>query len=119
MSSTVTSRPKPDADIKREPTTPGGSSATGANGPEALVAAGAASTKPKGKDQAADDEDEEPKYKPIEWSLVRRLLTWLKPFRKQYTIGISLGLVHLLLELMSPTFMRWIIDYITGFVNKR
>jgi hypothetical protein len=37
------------------------------------------------------ENDEEQKYRPIEWSLVRRMLNMLRPYRKQYVIGISIG----------------------------
>ncbi|MDQ3441424.1 MAG: ABC transporter ATP-binding protein/permease [Planctomycetota bacterium] len=61
----------------------------------------------------ADEDDEA--YKPIDWAIVRRLLTWLAPFKKQYTLGISVGLVHLLLEMSSPLFMGWLIAYVTSY----
>jgi ATP-binding cassette, subfamily B, bacterial len=66
---------------------------------------------PRIKDEDEDDEA----YKPIDWAIVRRLLTWLKPFRKQYTLGICVGLVHLLLEMSSPLFMGWLISYVTSY----
>ena len=68
---------------------------------------------PRIKDEDEDDEA----YKPIDWAIVRRLLTWLKPFRKQYTLGISVGLVHLLLEMSSPLFMGWLIAYVTSYAT--
>jgi ATP-binding cassette subfamily B protein len=58
--------------------------------------------------------DEEQKYRPIEWSLVRRIIRELAPFRNQYIVGISLGLVHVLCELLSPKFIQWIINYATS-----
>jgi ATP-binding cassette subfamily B protein len=63
-----------------------------------------------------DDEDDDA-YKPIDWAIVRRLLGWLAPFRKQYTLGISVGLVHLLLEMSSPLFMSTLIVYVTGYAQ--
>lgn len=58
--------------------------------------------------------DDEQKYKPIEWPLMRRMLRELAPFRRQYVIGLSLGLVHLLCDLSSPKFIEWIINYCTA-----
>jgi ABC-type multidrug transport system fused ATPase/permease subunit len=55
--------------------------------------------------------DDEQKYKPIEWPLVRRLIRELAPFKRQYIWGIALGLVHVLCDLASPKFVEWIIDY--------
>ena len=59
-------------------------------------------------------EDEEQRYKPIEWPLVRRLLTWLAPHRKRYTLAICVGLVYVLLDMLGPTFLQKIIDYGTS-----
>src|SRR5215203_3719495 len=64
-----------------------------------------------------DDDDYEEAYKPIDWAIVRRLLGWLAPFRKQYALGISVGLVHLLLEMSSPLFMRGLIVYVTAYAQ--
>ena len=66
--------------------------------------------------QIADDDDDE-LYKPIDWAIVRRLLAWLGPFKKQYTTGISIGLVHLLLEMSSPLFMGWLIEYVGAYAT--
>jgi ATP-binding cassette subfamily B protein len=60
-------------------------------------------------------EDEEVHYKPIEWPLVRRLMTLLAPFKKQYAFGLSLGAAMVVLEMMSPQYMRHIINYVTDY----
>lgn len=62
-----------------------------------------------------DEEEEEPEYKPLDWKLVRRLGTVLRPYKKIYLMGTLLGLVHISLELAGPWFMRWIIDYVTAY----
>lgn len=54
--------------------------------------------------------DDEPDYRPIDWRLIRRLLAWLAPYRKRYALGISLGVVMVVLEMQSPRFMQAIID---------
>ena len=59
--------------------------------------------------------EEEERYKPIEWPLIRRLLTVLAPYKKQYAFGLLLGLIHVSCDLSSPWFLRHIIDYITNF----
>jgi len=61
----------------------------------------------------ADEDDE--RYKPIDWAIVRRQLTWLAPFKRQYVLAICVGLVHLLLEMSSPQFMRWLIYDVTTY----
>ena len=60
--------------------------------------------------------EEEERYKPIEWPLVRRLLRTLAPFKMQYGLGLALGLVHVTCDLASPRFMQQIIDYGTNFI---
>src|SRR6478609_5826127 len=75
-------------------------------------------TKPAASPEDLDDEDrEEARYKPIEWPLVRRLLSWLAPHRKQYTLAISVGLVYVLLEMLGPKFLQSIIDYGTAWTT--
>jgi ATP-binding cassette subfamily B protein len=74
--------------------------------PAPSAAAVAALVKP-----APIEQDDEQKYKPIEWPLVRRMMRELRPFKRQYALGIALGLVHLLCDLSSPKFIEWIIDY--------
>ena len=57
--------------------------------------------------------DDEQRYKPIEWPLVRRMLRELLPFKRQYILGLSLGLLHVLADLAGPTFVKLIIDFCT------
>src|SRR5512145_2045664 len=57
--------------------------------------------------------DDEQRYKPIAWPLVRRMLRELAPFRRQYILGLSLGLLHVLADLAGPTFVKLIIDFST------
>jgi ABC-type multidrug transport system fused ATPase/permease subunit len=61
------------------------------------------------------DDGEEERYKPIEWPLVRRLLTVLAPYKKQYLLGLAFGLVHVLCDMVGPRFMSHTIDYVTAF----
>ncbi len=72
-------------------------------------------THPAGPANSSDDEHDEQQYKPIEWSLLRRLLTWLAPHKKQYAMAIGIGLAFILLEMAGPKFLQWIIDYGTAF----
>ncbi|MGI8922472.1 MAG: ABC transporter ATP-binding protein, partial [Fimbriimonadales bacterium] len=64
-----------------------------------------------------DDDDDDESYKPIDWAIVRRALGWLAPFKGQYAMAISIGLVHLLLEMSSPQFMRWLIVDVTTYAQ--
>jgi ATP-binding cassette, subfamily B, bacterial len=65
-----------------------------------------------------DSDEKEETYKPIEWPLVRRLLSMLSPYRWRYALGIGLCAVHVLLEMLSPKFTQWIINYTTDYVGR-
>ena len=68
-----------------------------------------------GQSLAGDQDDAN--YKPIEWPLVRRMLQTLWPHRRTYVVGLSLGMVMVGLDMLSPTFIRWIINYVTAFTE--
>src|SRR4051794_7697201 len=61
------------------------------------------------------DSDDEPRYRPIEMWLVRRLLSMLAPFKWQYGAAVACGLVHVLLDMQSPQFIQRIADYVTAY----
>jgi ATP-binding cassette subfamily B protein len=61
--------------------------------------------------------DDEQKYKPIDFSLVRRLVRELRPYRWQYFVGIALGLIHITADLQGPKFIGHIIDYCQKFAT--
>jgi ATP-binding cassette subfamily B protein len=60
-------------------------------------------------------DDEDIHYKPIEWPLVKRLLKLLYPFRRQYAIGLTLGVLVVVLEMAAPQYLRHIIDYASDY----
>ena len=62
-------------------------------------------------------EDDEPRYRPVDRKLLRKMLAWLRPYRRTYVWGIALGLVMVILEMLSPLFMREIINVATGYVS--
>lgn len=64
-------------------------------------------------------EDEESKYKPIEWPMIKRLLSTLRPFWKFYAAGLLLGTVMIVLEMQSPRFMQHIVNYVTNYTVGR
>jgi ATP-binding cassette subfamily B protein len=59
--------------------------------------------------------DDEQRYKPIAWPLVRRLLRELGAFKRQYLLGISIGLVHVLCDMCGPKFIEAIINYCIAY----
>ena len=80
------------------------------------TAAKAAQATAAGSAAVADDEAEEARYRPIDLALVRRMLGTLKPFRRQYALGAVLGLVHVVLEMLSPRFTQEIIDHCSAWL---
>ncbi len=58
------------------------------------------------------DADESP-YRPIDWALLRRLLGLLTTRKGRYALGGGLGVGMVILEMLSPQFMRRIIDVST------
>ncbi len=60
-------------------------------------------------------EEEEARCRPIDLRLLRRLLGLLRPYRANYALGITLGMIMVVLEMQSPLFMREVINWTTGF----
>jgi ATP-binding cassette subfamily B protein len=68
--------------------------------------------KPAGDAVSATSADEAP-YRPIDWALLLRLASLWAPRKKRYSLGIGLGLVMVILEMLSPQFVRAILDTAT------
>jgi ATP-binding cassette subfamily B protein len=64
------------------------------------------------------ESDDEARYKPIELSLVRRLLEMLKPYKREYGIAMIIGLVHVLLDMFLPKTVGWIVDTCDAYVRR-
>src|SRR5205814_5578506 len=64
-----------------------------------------------------DKDDDEQKYRPIAWPLVRRMLRELGAYRKQYALGIGVGLIHVLCDMSGPKFIEALINYCTAFAH--
>jgi len=65
----------------------------------------------------ADDieSEDEDRYRPIQWPLVKRLLLSLAPFKWWYFGAIALGLCQVSLDMMGPEFIEHIINYGTEY----
>src|SRR5580658_6568373 len=57
------------------------------------------------------ESEDEDRYRPIQWPLVKRLLVSLAPFKWLYIGGTGLGLCQVLLDMLSPLFIERIINY--------
>jgi ATP-binding cassette subfamily B protein len=68
---------------------------------------------------SADEADEELRYRPIDRKLLARTLQLLAPFKKQYALGLLLGIGMTIGEMMSPKFTQWIINYGIDYADRR
>jgi ABC-type multidrug transport system fused ATPase/permease subunit len=65
--------------------------------------------------RAADPDDDERDYRPLDRVLIRRLAAWLWPYRRKYVLGCLLGVVMIVLEMQSPRFIGAIVDVAVGY----
>jgi ATP-binding cassette, subfamily B, bacterial len=63
------------------------------------------------------ESEDEDRYRPIQWPLVKRLLSSLAPFKWWYFGAILLGLCQVLLDMSSPLFIERIINYGAEFAS--
>jgi len=61
------------------------------------------------------ESEDEDRYRPIQWPLVKRLLGALAPFKRYYFAAIGLGLCGVLLDMLGPQFLKYIINYGTDY----
>ncbi|HVX85333.1 MAG TPA: ABC transporter ATP-binding protein [Phycisphaerae bacterium] len=64
---------------------------------------------PASKNPNAPDEEEE--YKPLEWPVVKKMLCWMAPYKKQYAVALTLNVLFTILELLGPMFIKHLIDH--------
>ncbi len=57
------------------------------------------------------ESDDEDRYRPIQWPLIKRLMMSLATFKWWYFIAIVLGLGQVLLDMQGPQFIKWIVNY--------
>lgn len=55
--------------------------------------------------------EDETRFKPISLKLVMRLMSWMRPYRSLYTLGVVCGICSVSLELTSPRLVQQIIDF--------
>ena len=67
--------------------------------------------------QGGASSEDEARYKPIEFSIVRKLMAALRPYTWLYCGAIGIGLVHILLDMLGPRFVGWIVNVLTAFTG--
>jgi ATP-binding cassette subfamily B protein len=69
-----------------------------------------------GAPPAPVESDDEPRYRPITWDLIRKLLRALAPFKWQYVLGIAICWVHVMCDQLGPQFVGAIVNFVTDFI---
>ncbi len=62
-------------------------------------------------------DDEETRYRPIEFWLVKKLISSYKPHRSTYTAGIAACLVHVMTDQFDPMFIGAIVNFCAAYVS--
>ena len=73
--------------------------------------------KPKPVAAGTQSDDEEQRYRPIEWWMLRKLTTAMRPHRKLYSMGTSCALVHVGLDLLDPMFMGAFVNFVAAYIG--
>ena len=71
--------------------------------------------RPTAAPTAALEAGDEARYGKIDLALLRRMAAGLRPFRRLYVIGLTLGLAHIGLEMAGPKFMERLINLTLGW----
>ncbi|MGN6505228.1 MAG: ABC transporter ATP-binding protein [Tepidisphaeraceae bacterium] len=69
--------------------------------------------------QAAVESDDETMIRPIEWSLLRKLLRGLAPYKWQYALGITICWVQVAMDMLGPQFVGAIVDFVGDYLGAR
>lgn len=64
-------------------------------------------------------DEPEQSYRPIDRKLLVRMLYTLSPYWRRYVGGLVLGVFFHFAEMMTPLFMKWVVDFVTGTVDGR
>ncbi len=58
-----------------------------------------------------DEDEDEIRLRAIDRKLLGRMISLLAPYKKLYALGLSLGTAQTVLDMFSPKFTQWIIDF--------
>jgi ATP-binding cassette subfamily B protein len=66
---------------------------------------------------ALAEAEDEARYGKIDFKLLRRMASALRPFRRLYALGLVVGLCHIGLEMVGPKFMEHLINFTLGWAK--
>ena len=62
--------------------------------------------------------EEETTIRPIEWSLLWKMIRMLRPYRAQYLVGLMVCSVHVSMDMLSPAFLGTIVGFVGAYVGE-
>ncbi len=70
-------------------------------------------------DIADPESDDESRYRPIEWPMIRKLAASLKPYKWHYAVGISLCWLQVMLDMLGPQFVGTIVNFVGDYAGDK
>ncbi len=64
-------------------------------------------------------DDEETRYRPIEFWLVKKLISAFRPHRKTYSFGITCCLTHVLIDQFDPQFIGALVNFCAAVTSEK
>ncbi|MBC7783815.1 MAG: ABC transporter ATP-binding protein [Burkholderiales bacterium] len=61
--------------------------------------------------------DEEARYRPIEWPMVKKVFSAMKPYRRTYILGIVICWAHVVLDMLGPQVIGTIINFLGDYIG--
>src|ERR1700712_1435458 len=61
--------------------------------------------------------EEETTIRPIEWSLLWKMVRMLHPYRAQYAVGTCVCYVHATMDMLSPAFLGTVVGFVGAYVG--
>ncbi|MDB5328416.1 MAG: transporter related protein [Phycisphaerales bacterium] len=63
------------------------------------------------------DTEEETSIRPIEWSLVWKMIRMLRPYRAQYLLGLFVCYTHVSMDMLGPAFLGTITGLVGAYIG--
>jgi len=63
--------------------------------------------------------DEESRYRPIEWPMIRKLASALWPYKWHYAAGISICWLQVMFDMLGPQFVGTIVNFVGDYAVEK